>query len=248
MKWSTWLKQSNSIILEYDHIPQEQVETFEEQIAEVEKYYQFSTVEEISKRTIQKKRQGLAAITFSNPRVSVILRALPWLRSKKIPFTIFLRADCIGLNKLPVEEEIECYIKKYPEISKEIAFEVGKEESFLKSLRSQVGALPVDILDPTQFFCTWGKLKEIPKELVEWGVSLYLAPEKRSTLDDEILFMRHQLGVTPKVARAVQAVRGAVWGEQALRDLKIAGCVTGGSGAVTQESQWWNLPYWRFST
>ena len=37
MKWSTWLKQSNSIILEYDHIPQEQVETFEEQIAEVEK-------------------------------------------------------------------------------------------------------------------------------------------------------------------------------------------------------------------
>lgn len=257
MKWLRWLEQSNSVILEFDHIAQDQLEIFEEQVSEVEKFYQFSSVEEIASRTNQKKRQGLAAITFNNPRKSVILRALPVLTGKKIPFTLFLRADCIGLNKLPPEEELGFYIKKYPDkfllneiekVKQDLPFAPEKVDEFLRSLRSGIGPLPLELIDPTLFFCTWGKLKEIPKDLVEWGVSLYLSPSKSPSLGDEILFMRQQLGFSPRVARVAAPGQEAAWNAGELKKLNLAGCVTGKDGAVTRESHWWDLPYWRFST
>lgn len=254
MKWLQLFNKSNSIILEFDHQNQNDLESFEDQITEVQKFYQFSHLEEIASRVAKGKRQGLAAITFSNPRKSVLLRALPVLMGKKIPFTLFLRADCIGLNRLPPEEELKFYAQKYPDkFSQQIIDEKNHEfihdpeagELFLRSLRSEVGPLPIEIIDPTLFMGTWGKLREIPKDLVEWGINLYVAPSLKKVVENEILFMRHQLGVSPRVAKTTQE---AVWDEGSLRRFDLAACVTGKTGAVTQESQWWDLPYWRFST
>ncbi len=257
MNFFKWLGQSNSVVLEFDHINDSELETFEGQIEEVEKYYQFSKLEEIGLRVKLGKRQGFAAILFKNPRKSVLLRIVPFLVGKKIPFTIFLRTDCVGLNKLPHDEELNFYSQKYPEKLTQEVLEQKKKilwnspdeiETFLRSLRKEMGPLPLELIDPTFFFSTWGKLIELPKELVEWGITLYVSSNQRSVVENEILFMRQQLGVLPRVARVAQFTQDAVWNETSLSQLNIAACVTGSYGAVTRESQWWDLSVWRFST
>ncbi|NQW45724.1 MAG: hypothetical protein HQ462_10020 [Deltaproteobacteria bacterium] len=255
MMISNWLGKNNSLLLEYDHIDDTNLSEFENQIEEVEKFYRFSKIEEITGRIRNKKGQGLAAVLFKNPRKSVLLRAIPFLIGKNIPFTIFLRPDCIGLNRLPMEEELDFYSKAYPKkITAEILCQKKNEawkapdavDVFLRGLRREVGPLPLDLIDPTLFFCTWGKLIELPKELVEWGVTLYVGPQKTDLVGHGIYFMRQQLKLTPKVARISSSIDAGAWNVESLSALNLVGCISNGKGAVTHESQWWDLPIWCF--
>lgn len=254
--------QKNSVLLEFDHFDELSVDSLLEQIQEVRKYYRFSKVGEIAERLRSNKRQGLAALCFKNPRKSFFLRAAPYLLDNKIPFTLFLRPDCIGLNKLPLEEELRFYSEKYPEqITQEIFlnkmgliwYQPEKVESYLRELRSSLGPLPLERIDPTFFFATWGKIFELPRDLVEWGVTLTVAPSRAKLIEDEILFMRQQLGGQFQVARIGAGGQGAIsensnWDALKLNNLNFSACVTEREGAVTQESDWWDLPVWRFST
>ncbi len=259
--WNFW-KSSNSVILEFDHIDDKNMDDFVQQIEEVEKYYAFDRLENLARRVFQRKKLGLASIFFKNPRKSVLLRAVPFLLEKKIPFTISLRADCIGLNRLPIEEELNLYLRKYPEkFSAETQaqlFDWGwshpqKAEAFLLGLRKTVGPLPLEAVDPTFFFATWGKLLEIPNEWVSWGITLNVSPQLTSWVENEILFMRQQLGQHPQVARVHypsenHRVFPFEWDEASLKKLALEACVGRLDGAVTHSSDWWNLPVWRFST
>lgn len=261
MKFFNRLGQSNGVILEFDHLDDNSTENLIEQVEEVLKYYRPVKLEELADRVKMKKRLGVASFVFRNPRKSVLLRAVPYLLDKKVPFTICLRTDCIGLNRLPPEEELDLFLKKYPnKISPESQTSFLKQcgsspeaaEQFLLQLRSQLGPIPLELADPTQFFATWGKLIEIPKEWVSWGVNLYLLTDKLSQMENEILFMRQLLGSAPTVATLgsleLKSERSATWDEASLRRLSITACVGTSQGAVTQSSEWWNLPIWRFST
>jgi len=254
--FSRLFRQKNSIIVQFDHIDEKDVEDFEGKIEEIANYYRFSKLEEIGSRLVSRKNQGLAAIVFNNPRKSVLLRAVPFLVSKSIPFTCFLRADCIGLNKLPLEEELNFYSQAHPEKlnSKVIAQKMTEAwiqpeevEKYLLGLRKDLGPLPLNKIDPTFFFSTWGKLLELPQELIEWGVTLYASEQNLKLIEDGIFFMRQQLKCVPKVARF--GVQGEVlgWSEASLRKLSFSACLGGKEGAVTQASHWSDLPIWRFS-
>jgi hypothetical protein len=254
--FSGLFRQKNSLIVEFDHIDDKNIEDFEGKIEEIGKYYRFSSLEEISSRLANRKKQGLAAVVFNNPRKSVLLRAIPFLAAQSIPFTCFLRADCIGLNKLPLEEELSFYSEAYPEkLSSSLVAQKITEawtrpqevEKYLLGLRKDLGPLPLDKIDPTFFFATWGKLLELPKDLIEWGVTLYASEQNAKLIEDGIFFMRHQLKTVPKVARL--GVQGQLlgWSESSLKGFSFSACLGGNEGAVTQASQWSDLPIWRFS-
>lgn len=254
--FSGLFRQKNSLIVEFDHIDYKNIEDFEGKIEEIGKYYRFSHLEEISSRLVNRKNQGLAAIVFNNPRKSVLLRAVPFLAAKAIPFTCFLRADCIGLNKLPLEEELGFYSEAYPEkLNSSFVVQKNNEawtrpeevEKYLLGLRKELGPLPLDKIDPTFFFATWGKILELPKELIEFGVTLYASEQNSKLIEDGISFMRHQLKTVPKVARLSVQGQFSGWSESSLKGFSILACLGGKEGAVTQASQWSNLPIWRFS-
>jgi hypothetical protein len=214
---------SNSVILEWDHIDDLGFAGLQEQVEEVSKYYRFSSLEELCQRLKDKKRQGLAVLTFRNPRKSVLLRAVPYLIGKKIPFTLFLRSDCVGLNELPKPEM----------------------ELFRQSLRNEPGAPELKTVDPTRFFATWGKLNELPRNLVEWGITLTKSESDLKVVEDEILFMRHRLGIAPRVAKLENSE--LAWTERSLAHLGLIACLNATQGAVKRNSVWFNLPIWHFS-
>jgi hypothetical protein len=261
MRWPHWFRDKNSLILEYDHLDDRSVDMFHQQIEEVGNYYKFVGLSEIGISLQNKKSLGTAAVIFKNPRKSVLLRAIPFLIDKRIPFTLFLRTDCVGLNRLPPEEEFDWIernsSKKLEEERRSKFFRLCwenplKVDEFLKGIRSELGPMPVEKLDPTIFFSTWGKLLEVPQELVTWGMTLYTAPDSSRYLEDEILFMRRLLGRAPEVGKVgslatlVEANNG--WNEASLSRLALLACVGNLDGAVTHSNSRWDLPVWRFST
>lgn len=261
MKFFNWFGQSNGVILEFDHLDDASTENLIEQVEELSKYYTPIKLEELAERVKKKKRLGVASLVFRNPRKSVLLRAVPYLLDKQFPFTICLRTDCVGLNRLPLEEELDLFLKKYPgKINSETQASFLQQcvsnpdaaEAYLMKLRTEAGPIPLELADPTQFFSTWGKLLEIPKDKVSWGVNLYLSPDKVSQLENEILFMRQLLSASPTVGLIgnlqSKKVPSKTWDEASLQRISITGCVGTSQGAVTHSSEWWNLPIWRFST
>lgn len=95
----------NSLLIVNDKMTLESQELFEKQIQEIRAYYSIVPLSKIIERLHKKKSQGYAAIYFKNPRVGLFNLTIPYLVSEKIPFSIGLRSDCVGLNHLPQEEE-----------------------------------------------------------------------------------------------------------------------------------------------
>ena len=95
---------------------------------------------------------------------------------RKSPSRFFSGPDCIGLNRLPPEEELGLYEEHYPGRIAEAdlarwkmrAWEAPTEtEAFLLACRRDIGPLPLERLDPNVFFTTWGKIIGLPPAEVE---------------------------------------------------------------------------------
>jgi len=167
----------NSILVSFDYEGPESFLDLENQIIAIEEHYRFNKLSELA----QQKKMGKAFLVFENPRKGTILKGLPTLVSRKLPFTLFVDPDYVGLNRLPLVEELQAYQKAYPEKwapaehlkwVERASQNPSEVDDFLKKCRSELGPLPVEQLDPLSFFSTWGKLNEWPPELIEFGLSV----------------------------------------------------------------------------
>ena len=140
MFWRRFFAPDNSLILLYDHLPEALASVFEEQVSEIQSYYKFIPLTQLISAIKKRAPYGYAAVAFQNARKSVFLRGVPFLLERGLPFTVFLRSDCIGMNRLPLEDE--------------------------DGLRSQ----GIEKTDPTLFFGTWGEVNQIPPDKLELGM------------------------------------------------------------------------------
>lgn len=219
----------NSLILAYDHLTQETVEEMESQLDEVGQYYRFVKLSELALR----RSLGLASVVILNPRKSAQLRGFSLLAGRDIPATIFIQPDCVGLNRLPPDEELAAFQAAYPDAPSALP-SGGPEaiDSFLRGLRQRLGPLPVDKMDPTLFFTTWGKLLEIPPPLREFGLHLggggdlaYLSKQVKEEV---------RLAYSPRTP------------ETDLRRDGIAAVLTPQAGLVDKNTPLWRLPTYKF--
>ncbi len=113
MIFSRLVRPKNSLILLYDHLSEEGMEAFESEIEEVRKYYKMAKLSEVLGASEQAPLQmGFACVLFRQARKSVFLRAVPYLVGESIPFAVGLLPECIGTNRLPIEEEKQIPIEK----------------------------------------------------------------------------------------------------------------------------------------
>ncbi|MFM8270042.1 MAG: hypothetical protein ACKN9V_07620 [Pseudomonadota bacterium] len=203
----------NSIIVPFDYLGPESFQDFENQLHAIGEHYRFSKLSQIAEPIYQKKRQGFAAIVLENPRKGVLLQAVPALLSQKIPFTLFVDPDYVGLNRLPLEEELESYQRAYPEKFLDSDFQKWCEvarlnpmeaDLFLKKCRQNIGPLRVDELDSFKFFTTWGKLLDLPPDLVEFGLKLSHSISSLDQLTEKLRFVETMLKTKLVVLRAPQ--------------------------------------------
>ena len=244
---------NNSIIIPFDYQDPLSFEKFEDQIQAVGEHYRFAKLSEVVKRLQQGKRQGLAAIVFENPRKGVLLHAVPALISLNIPFTIFIDPDYVGLNRLPPEEELKAYHSAYSEklgllevtqwVEKARVYP-AETDRFLKECRKIVGPLPLNQMDPLQFFTTWGKLTELSPELVEFGMRLSHQVSSLAEFEEKMRFTALQLKTKLTLFRAHPS--GLSQSEQSiLLQTGIESILGNEVSEVTKKSTLLNLPVWK---
>ena len=235
---------SNAIILSIDQTS----EATEDQILEIRKYYHFVKLTEIVNQLVKRKNPlGWAAVTLQNPRKNLFLSLGPFLVGERIPFTLFLRPDCVGLNRLPPEEELKIFFQAYPEKLKEMSLDTLIEEawhkpsaidSYLLDCRKSIGPLPIATLDPGQFFVTWGKIVEIPPTLSEFGLCVFTG--SKVTLKESVEFLQRQTGqlVTVGFSRRTEELAPLLMG------LGLNSLLTLEAGVVTEDTDPWRMPVW----
>jgi hypothetical protein len=248
------LRPPNALILTYDHLDGESAEVFESQIAEVRRYYQLVKLSEIAQALDRGQALGMAAVVFRNSRKSLFLRAMRLLRTENIPVTIFLRADCQGTNRLPAEEELRLYQKHYPgsltDSQVEELLQLGwrqpaELENYLNGCRTSIGPFPLNELDPTTYFSTWGSLMEFPPEQLEAGFYIGSGAQSVDSLNNQLTFVRQQtrqpvrIGYWPKDLESAQPVA---------RELGLQAVLTTRRGAVESGTSPWELPQWGFES
>ncbi len=243
---------STSLIFAYDRMNASWEGEMQEQLDEAAKYYKFVKLSEIVSRLNAKDSQGLASVVFTHARKSLFLRALPVLRAREIPVTVFLDVDSIGLNRLPAEEELALYRESYPDKISESDYAAMLEKAWrepkeanalLRGYRQTVGPLPLDKIDPMLFFVTWGKILEIPPALFEAGLSVSSTPANAEHLGDSLDFIRHQLGRSVMLAHNPRAPEG----EAELKRAGIEAVLTRREGVVDKKTSPMDLPYWNWS-
>ncbi|MBI4404809.1 MAG: hypothetical protein HY537_11640 [Deltaproteobacteria bacterium] len=245
---------ANSIVLVWDHVDEKERSKFEEQVEEVLRFYPIESLSNIVERLYKRQRQGFAAITFSSARKSIFLRAIPWLNSRKLPFTLFLNPTSIGSNRLPIQEELALYHHYYPERFGEAIFQEWERESWvipaegearIRSLRREIGPLPLNFLDPTRYFATWGEVVRGVKEKSEFGITLSVQPigdKSFSALEGEKTFVQNQIGQTVRLAFAQRDLGSDL---RELRRLGIAGVLLDSqTGPVGRDTDPMKLPRW----
>ncbi|MEZ4751629.1 MAG: hypothetical protein R3B54_13705 [Bdellovibrionota bacterium] len=206
-----WLKKifgsGTAIVLCEDHVPDRQ--TFAEKLDEIGKYFKFAKLGDVVQNLRQGTLSSQAAFCLENPRKSTFLNAVPELLDRNIPFTLFLNVDCIGLNRLPIQEEIAIYKSHYAEALADDAtpedlswVSPQDAEARLDSWRKSVGPFPIEAQDPTRYFATWGQILEIPPQQVEYGMHLSTKPEGK-------LVLRHEEALDFIRIQTKQAVRHA---------------------------------------
>ncbi len=223
----------NSLILAYDHLTPEAAEVLDEQITEVGQYYKFTKLSELAAR----KTYGLAAVVFLNPRKSFQLRGLSSLAGRDIPATLFIQPDCVGMNRLPPDEELRLFQDAYPGAPARLPDgDADTVDRFLQGLRQSLGPLPVDKLDPTLFFTTWGKLLEIPPELREFGLHLGSSGIHPGDLSY----------LSTQVKEKVTVAYSPIVPEADLRREGITAVLTPETGLVDKRTLDWRLPTYKF--
>jgi len=247
-----WFGPRNSVIVPFDYRDRESFVDFEEQLSAIQQHYKIVKMSQLVDSIKKRKRQGLATIALSNPRKGVMLQAVSALVSLELPFIIFLDPDLVGLNRLPLDEELRTYQKHYPEhfsvsdlkywLSK-VSSEPGKVDDFLKQARSEIGPLPVDHLDSLQFFSTWGKLIEISPELVEFGFNLDHQELNPEALERKFKFFNCQLKGNPRFGRCHE--RSLTKAEEAvLLQMGIEAVLTAKESEINRDSDLYHLPIW----
>jgi hypothetical protein len=187
---------SQSIILVYDHLTADNLDLFEEQILEVGNYYRWGKLSELSPPQKNKCQTGIVALVFENARKSVFLKAVPWLEQKKIPFTLGVRTDCIGMNHIPWADEYRLYHPQAPLSSAELkhAWESPEWAESQRQVWRKLGPLPLNHADPTHFFSTWGQILKISPELIEVALYVNRVPPSAEWLTNEKKFIEAQTG------------------------------------------------------
>lgn len=242
----------NSIIPPFDYLNPNSFEDFENQLSAIQEHYRFSKLSQLVGAIRKKKRQGFAALVLENPRKGVFLHAVPVLLSREIPFTLFVDPDYVGLNRLPIKEELKAYRQSYPDNFSETEFQHWCERSrknptevdlFLKDCRKRLGPLKVDELDSLRFPTTWGKLLDLPPKLVEFGIQVNHELQTKEEWEDKLRFFENQLKNRPSVIRAPKEG----FSERELEIIQTSGgeAVLGHDVyEVTQTSSVFNLPIW----
>jgi hypothetical protein len=225
----------NSLLCLFDHFTEETAREFEEQVEEISKYYKFRKLSEIVCEN--RIETGFCGILFKNARKSVLLRAVPFLLAREIPFTLFLRSDCIGMNRLPLEEEKELYREAYPERLGEL------DQPDWENVRRTIGPFPVEGKDPMFFFSTWGQINQIPPSLRESA----LMYREGISLGDEVAFIARQTSQSlrfvysdalPSSIERGELIKQGFWGR--------VGKKIGPLGREMSTSvDIWDLPTWR---
>ncbi|NBX76773.1 MAG: hypothetical protein EBQ92_09480 [Proteobacteria bacterium] len=245
----------NSIIVPYDYLGPDSFQDFESQLEAIREHYRFSKLSQITTSLEKGKRQGFAAIVLENPRKGVFLQAVQVLLSLEIPFTLFVDPDYVGLNRLPLEEELEAYARSYPEKLGESEVQRWTEtarsnpneaDTFLRECRKSLGPLRIDEMDSLRFFTTWGKILELSPELVEFGLSVKHEISSAQMLEEKLLFVEKQLKQRPTIIRVSQKELGA----KELDVVKSFGfkAVLGHQvSEVTKDTSSFNLPIWRLA-
>lgn len=223
----------NSILLLFDHLRSEDISQFEDQLGEVGRYYRFVKVSELVGRLRKRKTLGQAAIVFKSARKSIFVHAVSRLLEREIPFSLMLRPDCIGLNRLSVEDEIEIYRKFYPGDIPDLE---GKGEVEIRASLRKIGKLPIEKLDPLMFFGTWGELTRIPPTFVELGLAL-----SSRAAEQELTFIRQQTGVAVRIAYGKGLSSEA---KATLERLGIEAYLTDRSGVIDKDTDPMDLPHW----
>jgi len=245
----------NSVIIPYDYWGPKSFQDFEDQLKAIQEHYRFSRLGQIIESIEKKKRQGLAAIVLENPRKGVFLQAIQVLSSLEIPFTLFIDPDYVGLNRLPLEEELEAYRLAYPEKLSDSDFLFWREvahqnpeaaDTFLRECRKKIGPLPVNEMDSLGFFTTWGKILELSPDLVEFGLSVKHHLNSAEVLAEKISFTEKQLKLRPQILRGPKTSLGP-------RDLELIksfgfkGVLGHQVSEVTKETSVFDLPIWNLS-
>jgi hypothetical protein len=247
-----WLKHflapRNGLILNFDHLEGDSIDEFQSQVQAVSQYYPLVKISEVVKRLREHRKLGVAAIVFRNARKSVFLHAVPWLQARELPFTIFCRPDCIGLNRLPLEDELFLYRTHAPDRMNESLYREKLEEAwaqprrvrqFLDERRKEWGPLPLDKMDPTFFFSTWKQLVELSAHYFEAGFFVEASLKNRADLEESLAFVRQQLSRDVRVAMTPREDSDlSAW----LSTVKIEGLVTPRQGPLDKTCAPLELP------
>ncbi len=97
-------------------------------------------------------------------------------------------------------------------------------------------------MDPTRFDVTWGKIQEIPPDLLELGMALTFAPARQAELKSLLDYLERQTKTRPTAFLHPRAPEGA----DALKRLGASAIVTQQTGAVEPNTSVFNLPCWVF--
>jgi len=242
-----FFRPKNSIIVSFDYQGPHSFLDFEEQLNAIEKHYRFCKLTD----WLPQKKPGRAFVIFENPRKGVLIHGVRLLLSRQIPFTMFIDTDYVGLNRLPLEEEVDAYQKAYPDKLKHSEVETWLElaakdpkslDDILKKARQDLGPLPIENLDSLLFFSTWGKLVECPQELVDFGLSIRHTLD-RDSLNQKIQFAQWQLKQRLRIGRLVKK-NLAPEESNLLKESGIEALIGHETGEIIQRSSHWNLPIW----
>lgn len=227
MIFGSLFRPRHSIALPFDKFQPEDSDSFFEQVEEVKKYYRFTTLSDL----VANPKGGHAALLFENARKGAFLTILPVLIAEKIPFTVFLRTDCIGTNRLPIEEEFEAYRKSYPEKTTHL---IENSIQSREELRAKLGPFPVEKTDPLDYFVTWGRIKELPPLSFELGLCLPSVYDDKY-VSEELDFIEKQTQRRPKVALFPR-------GNTYLKRFGIQAVVTLREGEIDSSTNVFDLP------
>ena len=202
---------SNSLILLYDHLTHESAEEMESQIDEIGRYYKFVRLSELVRYDRRSRRCGVAVLAFKEARKSFFLLGAKRLQTRGLPFTLFLRPDCIGTNRLASEDEWD---------------------------RKELGAQPLNQMDPTFFYATWGNILEAIAHQGEVGLSLS-GEVPPAQIQADVTFIKKQTG---QEVRSVFCPREGEGLEKLLRDSGMKARLSTREGIVEKTTPPFDLP------
>ncbi len=245
-----WLRKllgpHNSLILIREKISDRSA--LEAELKEIQKYYRFVTFSQLLSSLSSKDASGFAVFGISHARKRVLHEFRDFLGNLSVPMSIFVDPECVGSNRLPLLDELKIYEKHFPLQSKTLeevrplCWQHPEEaEKRLNALRSELGPLPLNELDPLEFFCTWGELLQLGT-LADFGLQLVYSPKQQARLQNAIKFFSTQLNRAPAGALSEMSVTDDVG---ALRNLGLSAVIGPETGPTLPNSTLFNLPRWK---